>query len=171
MTRFAFDSPTLLWAEAIGRPGQRVFYLHAGQDREWVRVRIEKFQLQQLADAIDELLAEAGRRFNPPEEDAAPAAEGPPVPPASDLEAGQMSIGYDPSDDRISLTVSEPGAADDAPPVLECRPSRGQVRALSRRIAELVAAGRPLCPVCEQPMDPDGHRCLRRNGHEAGGLG
>ena len=171
MTPFTFDAPTLLWAEAIGQPGRRVFYLHAGQGDRWVRVRIEKFQLQQLAEAIEELLAEAGRRFNPPEEEAAPPPDGPAGPPLSDLEAGQMAIGYDPGEDRINLTVSRPDAAEDAPPVLECRPSRGQARALSRRIAELVAAGRPLCPVCSQPMDPEGHRCLRRNGHEAGGVG
>jgi hypothetical protein len=29
----------------------------------------------------------------------------------------------------------------------------------------LVAAGRPICPLCHGPMDPAGHRCPRSNGH------
>jgi hypothetical protein len=30
---------------------------------------------------------------------------------------------------------------------------------------ELVSSGRPPCPICGQPMDPDGHVCPRSNGH------
>ena len=31
--------------------------------------------------------------------------------------------------------------------------------------AQLVVAGRPACPICGRPMDPDGHVCPRSNGH------
>ena len=41
--------------------------------------------------------------------------------------------------------------------------TRPQVRAMAARGAEAVAAGRPLCPLCDQPMDPAGHRCPRWN--------
>ena len=41
--------------------------------------------------------------------------------------------------------------------------SRAQVRAMAAHGAEVVAAGRPLCPLCDQPMDPAGHRCPRWN--------
>src|SRR3972149_5568561 len=27
------------------------------------------------------------------------------------------------------------------------------------------AAGRPPCPICGEPLDPEGHICLRRNGY------
>ena len=27
-------------------------------------------------------------------------------------------------------------------------------------------SGRPICPYCGQPMDPDGHFCPKRNGHK-----
>ncbi len=41
--------------------------------------------------------------------------------------------------------------------------TRSQVRAMAARGAEAVTAGRPLCPLCDQPMDPAGHRCPRWN--------
>ena len=41
--------------------------------------------------------------------------------------------------------------------------TRPQVRAMAARGVEAVAAGRPRCPLCEQPMDPDGHICPRWN--------
>ena len=34
-----------------------------------------------------------------------------------------------------------------------------------RRARTLVAAGRPPCPFCLQPLDPDGHVCPRANGY------
>ena len=41
--------------------------------------------------------------------------------------------------------------------------TRSQVRAMAARGAAVVAQGRPLCTLCEMPMDPDGHRCPRWN--------
>jgi uncharacterized repeat protein (TIGR03847 family) len=41
--------------------------------------------------------------------------------------------------------------------------TRLQVRAMAAKGAEAVAAGRPLCPLCDMPMDPAGHRCPRWN--------
>jgi uncharacterized repeat protein (TIGR03847 family) len=41
--------------------------------------------------------------------------------------------------------------------------TRPQVRAMAAKGAEAVAAGRPLCPLCDMPMDPSGHRCPRWN--------
>jgi uncharacterized repeat protein (TIGR03847 family) len=41
--------------------------------------------------------------------------------------------------------------------------TRPQVRAMAAKGAEAVAAGRPLCPLCDMPMDPAGHRCPRWN--------
>ncbi|MBV9291748.1 MAG: DUF3090 family protein, partial [Frankiales bacterium] len=29
----------------------------------------------------------------------------------------------------------------------------------------VVAAGRPPCPLCGNPLDPQGHVCPRQNGH------
>lgn len=41
--------------------------------------------------------------------------------------------------------------------------TRPQVRAMAAQGAVAVAAGRPACDLCGQPMDPTGHRCPRWN--------
>jgi hypothetical protein len=43
--------------------------------------------------------------------------------------------------------------------------TRGQMYALARRGETEVAGGRPLCSMCGQSMDPEGHFCPRSNGH------
>jgi len=35
----------------------------------------------------------------------------------------------------------------------------GTARAFAKRTREVVGAGRPMCPLCGEPMDPDGHTC------------
>lgn len=41
--------------------------------------------------------------------------------------------------------------------------TRPQVRAMAAVGTAAVAAGRPLCDLCDQPIDPDGHVCPRMN--------
>jgi uncharacterized repeat protein (TIGR03847 family) len=38
-------------------------------------------------------------------------------------------------------------------------------RAFIARALRVVAAGRPPCPLCSLPLDPEGHICPRQNGH------
>ena len=38
-------------------------------------------------------------------------------------------------------------------------------RASAGVIGEIVQGGRPMCPLCHQPIDPAGHACPRQNGH------
>jgi hypothetical protein len=33
-----------------------------------------------------------------------------------------------------------------------------------------VAAGRPRCPYCHSPIEPEGHVCPRSNGHSKTGI-
>ena len=37
-------------------------------------------------------------------------------------------------------------------------------RAFVKRAAQVLEAGRPSCPFCGNPIDPDGHLCVRANG-------
>ncbi|MEV4461951.1 DUF3090 family protein, partial [Microbispora sp. NPDC049633] len=64
----------------------------------------------------------------------------------------------------------EPPLDDDRPEpaVLRVRISAAAARAFSRRALEVVAAGRPPCPLCGRPLDPEGHICVRLNGHHPG---
>jgi uncharacterized repeat protein (TIGR03847 family) len=53
----------------------------------------------------------------------------------------------------------------DGPDVLRVRVSASAARSFVERAARVVASGRPPCPMCGQPLDPQGHICPRRNGN------
>jgi uncharacterized repeat protein (TIGR03847 family) len=79
---------------------------------------------------------------------------------ASIRAAFEASEVFDEDDD------DEDEAADlEAPDVLRVRVSAAAARAFVERAARVVASGRPPCPLCGQPLDPQGHICPRRNGH------
>ncbi len=65
--------------------------------------------------------------------------------------------------DVPDVTVADPTDEDEEGYVARIYATRGQVRAMAAKGAEAVAAGRPLCPLCDMPMDPAGHRCPRWN--------
>jgi uncharacterized repeat protein (TIGR03847 family) len=48
---------------------------------------------------------------------------------------------------------------------LRVRLTPQEVRAFVERARRVVAAGRPPCPLCGQPLDPKGHLCPRHNGY------
>jgi uncharacterized repeat protein (TIGR03847 family) len=59
-------------------------------------------------------------------------------------------------------------AADDeaeGPDTLRVRLTAERARTFVNRAIEIIAAGRLPCPLCGQPLDPQGHICPRRNGH------
>lgn len=53
----------------------------------------------------------------------------------------------------------------DGPDTLRVRLTPDAARGFVSRALEVVAAGRLPCPLCGQPLDPQGHICPRRNGH------
>jgi uncharacterized repeat protein (TIGR03847 family) len=65
------------------------------------------------------------------------------------------------------LLAAFEAADDDAegPDTLRVRLTAESARAFVNRAMEVVAAGRLPCPLCGQPLDPQGHICPRRNGH------
>ena len=56
-------------------------------------------------------------------------------------------------------------AAAEGPDLLRVRITGAMARAFTKRALEVVAAGRPPCQFCGQPLDPEGHICARSNGH------
>lgn len=61
--------------------------------------------------------------------------------------------------------LDEDEDADDGPDILRVRVTAAAARSFVERAAKVVASGRPPCPLCGQPLDPQGHICPRRNGH------
>jgi uncharacterized repeat protein (TIGR03847 family) len=157
--------------EAIGPPGQRLFLLQASQGTETITLKIEKEQAQVLAHSIDQLLEELAERF--PREismmEEPLASELMLREPLEPLFAiGQMGLGYDESQDALVLVIQELVPEEETQNARMARfwATRGQMQAISRHTLEIVARGRPICPLCSRPIDPDGHFCPKSNGHE-----
>nr|MBA2307916.1 DUF3090 domain-containing protein [Pseudonocardiales bacterium] len=95
-----FRQPDRFIAGTVGEPGDRAFYLQAIEDARMISVLLEKQQLTVLAERIEALLVELGRRFGPelpaeaPEEpnvDNEPLA----VPLEEEFRVGTMGLGWD----------------------------------------------------------------------------
>ena len=91
----------------------------------------------------------------------------PPVDPL--FRAGEMGLGYDADHDMIVILVREVVMEDGDPEeAAEVRfwCTRLQIRQLADWSKEVINRGRPICPQCGQPMEPEGHFCPKKNGHK-----
>jgi uncharacterized repeat protein (TIGR03847 family) len=156
-------------ADAIGLPGQRTFYLQAGQGDTLVTLILEKEQVQALAVSVEQMLAELEKR-NPQSIGSLQLISQydlvlrEPIEPV--FRVGQMGLGYDAEADLLIIVAQE--LTDDTQEMSVARfwATRAQMRSLSEHSMTIVQAGRPTCPLCGQPIDPEGHFCPRRNGHQ-----
>jgi uncharacterized repeat protein (TIGR03847 family) len=146
-------------AGTVGPPGQRVFYLQARHRGRVFTLRLEKAQVAALCRYFDELLADL-----PPTEPAAADMHllEPVVP---EWIVGSLGVTYDEDADRVVVVAEELVEEGDDPAEARLRATRAQVAAFTRHGTALVAAGRPPCPLCGAPLDPEGHLCVRLNGH------
>lgn len=166
---YVIDDPSILTAGDEGVPGQRTFYIIVGKDRIWVRMWLEKEQLRALGIAIEQVLTELrqyGSAIGEAEESAAETASLP-EPPAAEFRVGAISLAYDQAQTLMILLIHDEETDPQGPPTFACQATVSQANALSQRIAKVVAAGRPVCPLCGRPIDASGHRCPRSNGHDA----
>jgi uncharacterized repeat protein (TIGR03847 family) len=169
------DPVTRLTADAVGEPGQRTFYLQAASGADQVTLLVEKEQVRRLAESLESWLPElaADRPEDPEEARVAEAGElalSEPLEP--DFRVGQLTLSYDPERDRVVVVATELVAGEDEPEELAPEPqevrlivTRPQLRVLARHGSQVVARGRPLCPLCGNPLDPSGHVCPALNGH------
>jgi uncharacterized repeat protein (TIGR03847 family) len=92
--------------------------------------------------------------------------------------AGSLTLGWDAEAQRVLVEAraqDEDGEAidpdddddedEDGPDLLRVRLTAAAARSFVARAARVVASGRPPCPLCGAPLDPQGHICPRRNGH------
>lgn len=177
---FAFDPPERFVAGTVGQPGQRTFYLQASGRGQVVSVVLEKLQVSALAERLDELLDEVRRRQG--DESAVPAVAPAQLEDVAPLDSpiedefrvGTLALAWDDDDSLVVIEAqsvvadSEEGAPSDVETdadMLRVRISPGVARAFAKRALRVVAAGRPPCPLCGNPLDPEGHICPRQNGH------
>ena len=151
-------------AEAIGQPGQRRFRLVAmNADSESASLWLEKEQLTALGDALETVLRDEGYEYRAvPLDDTEPQAVYP-LDAHVDFRVGQLSMGINREARSIVLIGAE--AAEDEADAISFEFDYRRGYELRRQITDVVAAGRPPCPLCTAPMDPAGHVCPRSNGH------
>jgi uncharacterized repeat protein (TIGR03847 family) len=81
-----------------------------------------------------------------------------------DDEADEDDEDEDEDDDEpASLEIDD--SDPDGPDLVRVRLTPLAARAFVERSLRTVAAGRPPCPFCGQPLDPTGHICPRKNGY------
>ncbi|MFI5254029.1 MAG: DUF3090 family protein [Candidatus Limnocylindrales bacterium] len=177
-----FDRPDRFVADAIGVPGQRTFYLQARDGQRVVSVILEKVQVAAMAERLVQLLSAVSERGVelPPDlrtvDDAAPLDE----PLRESFRVGTIVLGWDDRRRRVMVEaraqVEEDEEQDEEPVEVPDDAAEGYdllrvfveppaVHAFARRATRVVAGGRPPCPMCGQPLDPQGHLCPRRNGY------
>ncbi|RBM23879.1 DUF3090 domain-containing protein [Streptomyces sp. PT12] len=187
---FLYDPPERFVAGTVGLPGRRTFFLQATAAGRTTSVALEKAQVEALAERIDELLDEVVRRSggNTTVPAVAPAElsdTGPlETPVEEEFRVGTMALAWDSDSERMIVEAqalveldaeSEEAFAEaeerllrddeNGPPMLRVRLSGTMARAFAKRALEVVNAGRPPCPLCSLPLDPEGHVCPRQNGY------
>lgn len=157
----SFELPEVehLTTGAIGPPGQRVFYLQARRGAQVVSLRLEKTQVAALVAYLAGMLAD----MPPPA--ALPTDLDLIEPVVAEWVVASLGVSYEEDADRVIIVAEELVEEGEEAASARISATREQVAALSMRGAEAVAAGRPPCPLCGQPLDPEGHTCPRLNGH------
>jgi uncharacterized repeat protein (TIGR03847 family) len=160
--------------DALGQPGQRVFYLQGWRetDPQPVTVIIEKIQLESLALGLEQMVTEISRQkpdlpVPSADFDSDKMRINPPVDPL--FRTGEMGVGYDADHDRIVILAREiviEGEDPEEAAVVRLWCSRRQARQLAAWAVEVIHRGRPICPQCGEPMEPEGHFCPKKNGHK-----
>jgi len=193
----AFEPPERFVAGTVGEPGDRTFFLQARGGGRVVSVALEKVQVQLLAEKLEELLTEAGRRFGVdlPEVPVLAINDNEPLdtPVDEEFRVGTLGLAFDVDTTTVVIEAIEAGEGeaevelgadeddlddddddtddddgdepDDDLDRLRVRLTPEATRAFIDRARRVVAAGRPPCPLCGQPLDPAGHLCPRHNGY------
>ncbi|WBQ08485.1 DUF3090 domain-containing protein [Kribbella sp. CA-293567] len=179
----SYDDPDRFVAGTVGEPGARTFFLQARTGNRLTSVACEKEQVMALAERLDVMLDEVARRFDREPagqttlEDTDPLEQ----PIEEEFRAGTMTLAWEADAEKVVIEVfavvaTEQAELEETDPVAAAlesedaevfivRISEEQARAFARRAVALVASGRPSCPFCGRPIDPEGHICPRANGY------
>jgi uncharacterized repeat protein (TIGR03847 family) len=149
-------------AVTFGAPGERTFQLRViGAQGESASLWLEKQHLQALNLAFAQLVAQldyVGQPATPDMSDFPVAAE-------HDFKVGRLGLAFDSSDRTAVLDIHELTADEDSEARIRVRLTPDQCSWLVSELSDIIAKGRPLCPLCGLSIDSDHHACVRANGH------
>jgi uncharacterized repeat protein (TIGR03847 family) len=174
-----FDPPERFIAGTVGEPGNRTFHLQAVGGGISATVIVEKTQVAVLARRVADMLrdlAEGGALRLPTRAPRIKANLPRLVEPfETEFRVGTIALAWDPSTTRLTLEfrddMSEESEGEAPPPINDAPVGPDVLRiALSADAAldfaelalELAAAGRPVCPLCNAPIEATGHRCATK---------
>lgn len=180
----AFDPPERFVAGTVGEPGHRTFFLQARDGARLTSIALEKQQVEALAERVDELLDEvmqaSGGATVVPAVAPFDLVDNDPLeqPIEEEFRAGTMTLSWDSRTERVVIevfpfteaAVVSPDQLDEdleepePDEIFLVRLTAGAARAFVGRARTVLGAGRPDCPFCGNPVDPEGHLCVRANG-------
>jgi uncharacterized repeat protein (TIGR03847 family) len=161
----------------IGMPGERTFYIQARTGGRVTSVVLEKDQVALLAERLAEVLNDVGESYGLQiPTSGRPDLDPLELPLTEEFRVAAIAFGWDPladqmlfelhaASDSVGVDPTDVPDEDDGPPLLRVRATPQQVVDFIARAQRVVAAGRPPCPFCQQPLDPRGHICPRSNGY------
>ena len=150
-------------AESYGEPGARTFRIVAEAERGTALIWMEKQQLSALAMSIKSCLEQLPADALVPGELAGTSSSEP----SFDFKVTNLAMAYDESSKRFGILASDQDDAESETVTVACWSPQGQASKMADEALEIVAAGRPACPLCHGPMDLEGHICPMQNGHRA----
>jgi uncharacterized repeat protein (TIGR03847 family) len=179
-----YDPPERFVAGTVGPPGQRTFFLQARAGNRVTSVALEKEQVTVLAERIGDLLDQVAQQTDVDTSAASDQVDAEPLeqPIVEEFRAGTMTLAWDGDDEVVAIEVfpvdetsdepppgsedppEEPAADPEVDELLLVRVPAATARGFVSRALAVVSAGRPACPFCGGPIDPDGHLCPRANG-------
>ena len=145
-----------LKAEAIGEPGQRTFRLVVEAENGSAFIWVEKEQLSALGLAIKRFGEELGGAIG---SSPAPASLEAPREPSVDFKVASLGLAYDEGRELFAVLAYDTEDFESKRATVAFWTTRARADSLADEALEVVAAGRPICFLCKQPMDPEGHAC------------
>ncbi len=159
----AMERPEINWentdsftAGTVGPQGRRVFFLQASFGNQVISLKVEKQQISGLADFLTNMLNDL-----PPTDESEmlnnAASETEFVDPGEpDWVIGSLGVTYEQSEDQLILIAEELIRDENSEPAQARLPlSRLQVEHFVQTAQELISSGRPPCPYCGSPLEPD----------------
>ena len=152
-------------AGAVGEPGSRMFFVYVVADGTPRWFLAEKQQIAALATQSLESIPRTGLAVDDEVVETI-LAKGMDVPaPATEADVGFRidSMALRVNADTETITVMLTGREDET---FAFDISVHYLRAMALAALASVESGRPICPKCQLPEDPDGHDCPSSNGHK-----
>lgn len=172
---FDFENADAFATGAIGRPGERTFYVQVRADGQVISVKCEKGQVAAMAEYLRGMLADlpdTGSHI-----DTSSATLQSPV--EQDFVLGSVGLGVDRPNMRMVIQLEEMVLVDENEEdifdlldeeddeadasVVRVLLTPAQARAFCETADLFVNAGRAICKWCAAPVDPAGHACPKFN--------